>query len=79
MTSRFEPERVGCRGGTDRPARGGVVKLVLSRKLPADEPRKGTAQVKLLKLPSEKLSKLRCGTARRGRSTARRRPTTSSL
>jgi hypothetical protein len=39
------------------PARGGVVKLVLSRKLPADEPPKGTAQVKLLKLRSEKLSK----------------------
>jgi hypothetical protein len=39
------------------PARGGVVKLELTRKLPPDEPPKGTEQVKLIKLRSEKLSK----------------------
>jgi hypothetical protein len=39
------------------PAKGGEVKLELTRKLPSDEPPKGSEQVKLLKFRSEKLSK----------------------
>jgi hypothetical protein len=39
------------------PARGGTVKLELSRKLPADETPRDTDQVKFLKFRSEKLSR----------------------